>query len=146
MRPALALTASVFAGAVMLFGSSSATGSARSGIPITGSGRIGTLQLDESTRAAVVAAMGRPAAARASRFVAAPVSYVALGYDCHAMEGQRTLGLTSRGPYCTTVFMINRRTGKLADFYTGSRRYVGPGGIHVGTPSAVAERALHQRL
>jgi hypothetical protein len=145
MKPALAMTV-VLAGAVMLSGSSLATGSARSGISITRSGRIGSLQLDKSTRAAVVAAMGRPAAVRAGRFIAAHVSYVALGYDCQSAQGHRTLELTYRGPYCTTVFMINRRTGKLADFYTGSRQFEGPGGIHVGIPSAVAERVLHQRL
>lgn len=146
MKPALVSTVAVLAGAVMLSGSSSATGSARSDISISSSGRIGSLQLDKSTRTSVVAAMGRPDAVRASRYVAAHVSYVALGYDCHTAEGHRTLELTYRGPYCTTVFLINRRTRKLADFFTGSRRYVGPGGIHVGTPSAVAERVLHQRL
>jgi hypothetical protein len=146
MKPALAATVSVLAGAVMLSGSALATGSARSGIAITAGGRIGSLQLDRSTRTAVVAAMGRPTAVRTSRFVGAHVSYTALGYGCHGGERQGTLALTLQGPYCTTVFLINGRTRKLADFFSGSRRYIGPGGIRVGTPSAVAERVLHQRL
>jgi len=132
--------------AMLLSGSLVTTGSAGSDISISSSGRIGSLQLDQATKASVVAAMGRPAAVRAGRFAGARVSYVALGYDCHAAERHGTLGLTLRGPYCTTVFLINGRTRKLVDFFSGSRRYVGPGGIRVGTPSAVAERVLHQRL
>ena len=146
MKPGLASKVSVLTGAVMLLGSSPAASSAPSVISISSSGRIGSLQLDKSTRKSVVATTGRPAAVRTSRFAGSRVSYVALGYDCHDVEGRRTLGLTLRGPYCTTVFLINRRTGKLTDFFSGSQRYRGPGGIRVGTPSAVAERALHQRL
>src|SRR6266508_734366 len=134
MKPGLASKVSVLTGAVMLLGSSPAAGSAPSVISISSSGK------------SVVARTGRPAAVRTSRFAGSRVSYVALGYDCHDVEGRRTLGLTLRGPYCTTVFLINRRTGKLTDFFSGSQRYRGPGGIRVGTPSAVAERALHQRL
>ncbi len=141
MKPGLASKVSVLTGAVMLLGSSPAASSAPSVISISSSGRIGSLQLDKSTRKSVVARTGRPAAVRTSRSAGSRVSYVALGYDCHDVEGRRTLGLTLRGPYCTTVFLINRRTGKLADFFSGSQRYRGPGGIRVGTPSAVAERA-----
>src|SRR5512133_3402877 len=132
--------------AMLLSGSLVATGSAGADISISSSGRIGSLQLDKATKASVVTAMGRPAAVRAGRFAGAQVSYLALGYDCHATDRHGALGLTLRGPYCTTVFLINGRNRKLADFFSGSPRYVGPGGIRVGTSSAVAERVLHQRL
>jgi hypothetical protein len=146
MKRALAYTVPVLAVVLMLSGSFLATGSADSDISIRRSGRIGSLRLDKSTRTSVVATIGRPDAIRAGRFAGAHLSYVALGYDCRGEERQGTLGLTLRGPYCKTVFLINARTRKLADFFSGSRRYTGPGGIRVGTPSAVAESVLHQRL
>jgi hypothetical protein len=74
------------------------------------------------------------------------MSYLALGYGCRRKGSQATFGLTLKGPFCTTVFFVNGRTHKLADFFTASRRYVGPRGVRVGAPSSVAERLLHRHL
>jgi hypothetical protein len=113
---------------------------------VTIDGRIGSLQLDRSTTRSIVAFAGRPDARRRSRFPAQVVAYTALGYGCRRKQIGWRFGLTYKGPYCTTVFFVNRRTGRLADFETSSRHYVGPHRVRVGTPSAVAERRLHQRL
>jgi hypothetical protein len=54
------------------------------------------------------------------------VGYTALGYDCRRKDVGWRSALTYKGPYCTTVFFVNRRTGILADFETSSQYYVGP--------------------
>ena len=133
--------------ALVLIGASSAGRAANADVSITIDGRIGRLQLDRSTRRSIVAFAGKPDAQRRSRFPPPQVvAYTALGYDCRRTDiGWRT-GLTNKGPYCTTVFFVNARTGRLVAFETSSRHYVGPRGVRVGTPSAVAERLLHQRL
>jgi hypothetical protein len=132
--------------ALLLGCASSAGTAANADTAITIDGRVGPLQLDRSTTRSIVAFAGRPDALRRSRYPAQAVAYTALGYDCRRTQVGWRFGLTNKGPYCTTVFYVNRRTGRLADFITSSRRYVGPRGVRVGTPSAVAERRLHQHL
>lgn len=50
-----------------------------------------------------------------------------------------------RGPYCQTVFYINKATGRLEAFFSSSRRYFAPAGIARGMPAAKAEARVHQR-
>jgi hypothetical protein len=132
--------------ALLLIGASSACTAANADMSITIGGRIGPLQFDRSTTRSIIAFAGRPDARRRSRFPARTVTYTALGYDCRRTPIGWRFGLTYKGPYCTTVFFVNRRTGRLVAFQTSSGHYVGPRGVRVGTPSAVAERLLHQHL
>jgi hypothetical protein len=97
--------------------------------------------MDVSTRADVIGFAGRPDAERPGRYsIYNP--YRALGYDCSA---KRDSGwpLANR-IWCKTVFFVNRRTGRLGDFYTESSRYYERDGVHIGTPSAKAERLVHR--
>jgi hypothetical protein len=130
----------------LLLGTATACAGADADVSIGTDGRIGSLQLDRSTTRSIVAVAGRPDAFRRGRFAGQVVTYTALGYSCRRTEVGWTFGLTYRGPFCTTVFFLSRRTGRLADFITSSRHYVGPRGVRVGTNGAVAERLLHQRL
>jgi hypothetical protein len=131
---------------VLVLGASPAGAARDANVAFSIDGRIGSLQLDRSTARAVIAFAGRPDAVHWSRFDSRFAGYIALGYDCRRKDVGWRFGLTYKGPYCTTVFFVNRRTGRFADFETSSRNYVGPRGVRVGTRSAVAERLLHQRL
>jgi hypothetical protein len=118
---------------------------------LTASGRIGSLRIDRSTHADVVAFAGRPDVERRGvEYDSTP--YLALGYACLAkpnddafplLESPRT-GRT--GPYCKTVFWLNRRTRKLGDFYTSSARYSERHGVGIGMSTAAAEHLLHRRV
>jgi hypothetical protein len=106
---------------------------------LTQTGRIGPLRTDVSTRADVIAFAGPPDAEQPGRYsIFNP--YRALGYDC---SKKRDYGwpLDNR-TWCKTVFFVNRRTGRLGDFYTESSRYYERDGVHIGTPTARAERLL----
>ena len=109
-------------------------------------GHIGPLRVDRSDRAAVIRYAGKPDAERTGD----PIGYSpyrALGYDCTPKRRSNdTVQIVSRGPYCRTVFFLDGRTGRLEDFFTASREYSESQGIRVGTPQAVAERLVHQRL
>ena len=132
--------------ALLLLGTSSAGAAPDAAVSITIDGRIGPLQIDRSTTRSIVGFAGRPDARRTSRFAAPFAAYTALGYDCRRTDVGWRSAVTPKGPYCTTVFFVNGRTGRLVAFETSSRRYVGPRAVRVGTRSAVAERLLHRRL
>jgi hypothetical protein len=78
--------------------------------------------------------------------------YLALGYACSAKPNDDAFPVletprTGRaGPYCRTVFWVNRRTRKLGDFYTSSKRYSERHGVRIGMPTAAVEHILHQRV
>ena len=118
---------------------------------LTASGRIGPLQIDRSTRADVIAFAGRPDVERRGvEYDATP--YIALGYACSSKPNDdafpvlETPGTGRTGPYCKTVFWVNRRTRRLGDFYTSSVRYSERHGVRIGMPTAAAEHLLHQRV
>ena len=114
--------------------------------PIVGvGGRIGTLRIDASGRAAVVAFVGRPAAEKHGRTDRGG-RYDALGYRCAARSSDNALPLVHGGPYCRTVFFIEPRSGRLGLFYTSDARYVESHGVRVGMGTAKAERLLKKRL
>jgi hypothetical protein len=106
-------------------------------------GQIGPLRMDQSTRADVVALVGRPDAERRDRYESA-APYRALGYACAETFTAPEFPLGSHGPYCRTVYWINQRTGRLGDFYTSSARYYEIHGVRIGTPTAKAERLVHK--
>jgi hypothetical protein len=111
---------------------------------VTVGGRIGSLHLDRSDRASVIAFAGKPDAERRGRQPAS-ARFDALGYDCEA--GQLPGPLPDVGlPHCRTIFFINARRGTLATFFTTSPRYVEGHGVRIGMRQASAERLLHRRL
>ncbi|HEX6700981.1 MAG TPA: hypothetical protein VF101_09655 [Gaiellaceae bacterium] len=134
--------------ALLLVAATSAGAARQADVSITIDGRIGPLQLDRSTARSIVAFAGRPDAVPWSRFASQYAAYTALGYSCRPTDIGWRFALTPayKGPFCKTVFYVNRRTGRLADFETSSRQYVGPRGLRVGMQSAIAERRLHQHL
>jgi hypothetical protein len=108
-------------------------------------GTIGPLQIDRSTRADVVAFMGHPQVeVRMYGYFEKRDPLDALGYHCGRDYGAAAtkLGATR----CLDVFWIDARTGKLGNAMLMDRRFVGPYGIRVGTPSPTAERLLQERL
>jgi hypothetical protein len=107
--------------------------------------------MDRSTRGDVIAVEGRPdVERRCVEYASTP--YLALGYGCFAKPSDdafpvlETPGTGRTGPYCKTVFWLNRRTRKLGDFYTSSARYSERHGVHIGMSTAAAEHILHQRV
>jgi hypothetical protein len=122
------------------------------GAVISQTGRIGPLRLDRSTRADVIAFAGRPDAERRGAEGIGPgaQAFRALGYDCSDKSNDDAFGLAyppngHAGPFCRTVFWINRRTGRLGDFYTTSPRYSESHGVRIGMKTAEAERLTHER-
>jgi hypothetical protein len=113
-------------------------------------GHIGPLRLDRSTRAEVIAFVGKPDAQRhAAEYQSTP--YLALGYGCSAKQRDDAFPLLETpnagrtGPSCVTVFWVNQRTGRLGDFYTSSPRYEERRGVLIGMKTAEAERLLRRR-
>ncbi len=145
MRWAIPITALLVAAAACSSGHRSATR-----VGISEKGRIGPLRMERSSRANVIAFLGRPdAERRGSEFGGPP--FRALGYECSRSHKDDAFPLveTSRGrsgPSCRTVFWINERTGTLGDFYTTSRRYSESHGVRIGMKTAEAEHLLGQRV
>ena len=113
---------------------------------VTVTGRIGPLHLDRSDRAAVIAFAGRADAERRGQAPGGFAPYDALGYGCGTRAARNVTPLVEGGPYCRTVFFINRRTGRLETFFTTAARYSEGHGVRIGMPTAAAERILHKRL
>jgi hypothetical protein len=112
---------------------------------LSSNGRIGSLQMDVSTRAAIVAAVGRPAAERVGAFDGSR-PYRALGYDCSTRRVPGGWPLVKDGPYCHIVFFLSRRDRRLRDLYTESSRYRLASGVRIGMATATVERLLHRRV
>jgi hypothetical protein len=112
---------------------------------ITSSGRIGALQVDVSSRAAIVATVGRPDAERTGSFNGSR-QYRALGYECSSRESDVTWPLLAHGPYCRTVFFLDPRDGRLGDVFTTSRRFRDEHGVRIGMATATAESLLRRRV
>jgi len=101
-------------------------------IPVSPTGDIGPLHLGRSRVPAIVAFAGTPDARRPGR----------LGYDCSAHDADFRWPVGTR--HCRVVFFMNPRTHRLGDVFTSSPRYALEIGVHVGTPTAAAERRLHR--
>jgi hypothetical protein len=122
---------------------------ASAGAVISDDGRIGLLRVDRSNRADVIAFVGRPDAERRGLEYDS-IPYLALGYSCSATAKDdafpmlETAAAGRSGPHCKTVFWLNRRTGRLGDFYTASTRFSESHGVHIGMQTARAERLVHE--
>jgi hypothetical protein len=108
-------------------------------------GSIGSVHVDRSDRAAVIAFAGKPDATAAGR---APgyFPYRALGYDCARKRMDNGVYLAPHAAICRTAFFFDRRTGKLETFYTSSSEYSEGHGVRIGMKQAEAEGLLHRRL
>jgi hypothetical protein len=113
---------------------------------VRATGQIGPLHVDRSDSAAVVAFAGKPDATRVGTEGGGYRPYRALGYDCERKEFDGGWPLVRRGPWCRTVFFLDKRTGKLETFYTASADYADGHGLRVGMKQADAERRLHRHL
>jgi len=110
-------------------------------ILVSPTGRVGPLNMDTSDRADVIAFAGNPESERrGSYYRTAP--FDALGYGCRGRRATDPIGF----PTCQTVFYLDSHSGKLELFFTTDDRYAERHNIRVGTPTAVAERALHERV
>jgi hypothetical protein len=124
---------------------------ARGTVSVDADGHIGALRVDLSDRRAIIAFAGHPDAERHGRYAAmssvGPAPYDALGYDCDADTNPNSyaIPLVGGGPFCHTVFFVDVRSGQLGLFYSTQARYVERHGVHVGMPTATAERLLHRR-
>ena len=115
------------------------------------SGRVGPLRVDVSHRRDVIAFAGRPDAERRGRSPVWPRGgrYDALGYGCGGRPKSPlsyAFPLVHGGPWCSAVFLIETRSGRLGLFYTTDSRYRESHGVRVGMATAVAERLLRRRL
>jgi hypothetical protein len=85
---------------------------------------------------------GRPdAEAGGTLGVPSDPGYRALGYDCGRTDGPHREFVGHE--FCGTVFYVNRRTDRLAAFWSSSRAYRGPGGIRPRMFAPTAERLSH---
>jgi hypothetical protein len=121
-------------------------------VAVDADGRIGALRVDLSDRRAIIAFAGRPDAERHGRYAAmssvGPAPYDALGYDCAANINPNSyaIPLVGGGPVCHTVFFVDARSGRLGLFYNTQPRFVERHGVHVGMPTATAEKLLQRRV
>lgn len=128
-------------GVVAFAGCSSSHGSGSRRVVVTATGRIGPLHVDRSERADVISFAGRPESERRGRYIDY-LPFDALGYGC---KGKRVTD-SAGTPRCKTIFYLDARSGRLAILYTENARFTDVRGIHVGTPTAVAERLAHKRV
>jgi hypothetical protein len=89
----------------------------------------------------VIAFAGQPESERRGRYVDYR-PFDALGYGC---DGKRVTD-SAGTPRCETIFYLDASSGRLAILFTENRRFIDVRGIHVGTPTAVAQRLAHKRV
>jgi hypothetical protein len=144
----------------LLLGVASAHASARpphggAGLVST-SGVVGRLRIDRSTPVQIEAFAGRPEYIGTGRFrplIREFAPFIAFGYGCKRVRsgGIPTMGVDRRSGspsyshvVCLTVYWVNQRTGRLAGFSTGSRRFHTAAGVRPGTSLAEAKRREHR--
>jgi hypothetical protein len=127
--------------AVMVLPGAAAASSGGSGT-VTASGRVGTLRINESGLAEVVAFAGQPDAQTVAHGASGRL-YDAFGYGCSGSRQGRAAPV-GRGTYCRTAFYVDVPSDRLEQFFTTSRRYHDNHGIRVGTPTSVASRLAHR--
>jgi hypothetical protein len=105
---------------------------------VSASGQIGPLQIDQSTRADVIAFAGRPGAETRGQY-ANYARFDALGYACRSHVATNQAGV----PECKTVYYLVARTGRLSLMFTRDPRYAYRG-VHPGTVLSAAQHDLHR--
>jgi hypothetical protein len=132
-RAAIAILAITVAGAALAPTRSSAS-SVPSGL-VTLSGRIGAVQLNVSSTAAIEAAVGQPEIQTSGVFDPGLAPYLALGYECSGPDISQ----------CATAYYVNEATGRLESFATTSSAYHLPSSARVGMSGTRASRLTHHR-
>lgn len=89
---------------------------------LTLSGRVGSLQFDQSSEPDVIAIAGPPDATATGNFGAQEPDYFAMGYTCQEHEAQGWF-YVDHFDYCRTIFYINTHTQLLTAFASSSRNY-----------------------
>ncbi|TMM23376.1 MAG: hypothetical protein E6F97_05895 [Actinobacteria bacterium] len=97
----------------------------------------------------MVSFAGKPDAERQGGEGGGFAGFTAVGYGwgATARDDRFPMLETARGregPYCETVFWVNRHTGGLADFYTSSRKYEERHAVRIGMKTE--ELLLHRRV
>ena len=132
------------AAVVLLAGSACGSSAVHGGSGlVTAGGRVGSLRIDASTRAAIVAFAGKPdvTVSGVSSWPDTP-RYHALAYGCR--RGSKD-SLDRLGNWaCRTVYYVNANTARLAAFYTTSGEFHTPDGIRPGMDQFAADRRTHQ--
>jgi hypothetical protein len=108
-------------------------------VTVRADGRIGTLRINLSDRGQVIAFAGRPTSEVRGSDGPGLLRLDALYYGCYAPAGT-----TEKDFACKTIFWLDTRTKKLVAFWTRDPRYTTRTGVHVGTPTHVAEQAMRK--
>jgi hypothetical protein len=127
-----------------LLGARGSSGAATDGTTtrITAGGRIGTLQLDQSDKSAIVALAGEPEVDETDPGINPGPGWEALGYRCGPKDTLAPLVATagSPGPYCRTVYYVNSGTGRLGTFFTSMPGLRDAHGVFAAMRTAKADR------
>jgi len=121
---------------------------------VSPAGRVGQLQIDQSTPAEIRRFAGAPAFAGRGRTNALFASglrwYRALGYGCSRSQsvGFDPGGAQPTHMRCRTIYFVNPRTGKFAAFWTDSTAFRTVKGSRAGMRQAMADRleGAHARV
>jgi hypothetical protein len=101
---------------------------------VTVDGRVGSLQIDDSTQAAIEKFAGKPDITKTSHTAWPGVpKYLLLGYGCSGPKHK----------YCQTVYYVNSRTNRLAALETNSPGFRTTTGIQPGMDQNDADRRAH---
>jgi len=126
--------------AFLLLAASGCGGSARGGSGlVTADGQVGSLQIDLSKAANIVAFAGKPDIVTTGKTSWPGVPrYRALAYGCpHGMSLPRV-------DSCQTVYYVNVRTRRLTAFETRSPAFHTWGGVRPGMDQNTADRIVHE--
>lgn len=109
-------------------------------VRIDPAGAIGSLQMNRSNLAEVIAFAGRPSVERRhhDRYVA----YTVLGYGCAQGAGTEKYWASYPIACRTSFYLVD---GRLSLFITRDPRFAVTGGVGIGTPTARAVRVLHRK-
>jgi hypothetical protein len=112
-----------------------------SGVRITATGRIGSLRLDQSDKAAIVAFAGEPQVDDVATGAVPGSGWEALGYGCgqKATLSPLVAPAGTQGPYCRTVYYLNSTTAMLGTFFTSMPGFRDVRGVGVGMRTAKAD-------
>ncbi|MGH3009551.1 MAG: hypothetical protein ACRDLM_09145 [Gaiellaceae bacterium] len=124
---------------VVMVAAGCGSGGSTARITLTHDG-VGTLRINHSDRAQVVAFAGKPTSEFRGPIYRGQPRVDALYYGCD----YTTLKSARReNGNCGTIFWLDAQTGRFADFWTRDPRYATSSGVGVGTSTAAAERATH---
>jgi hypothetical protein len=138
-RPGLSTVAICLA--LLAMAGPAASGALGAGVTkITAGGRIGSLRLDHSRRAQIVAVAGEPEADETVEGGYPGGGWEGLGYRCSSSFASPPLveAPGEGGVFCRTIYYLNLRSGMLGTFFTSEPNFVDGHGVSPGTRTAKA--------